>query len=1114
MPNSITAPRNRLVGAFTLSALLAAAALALAPAQAAPPDDLALRLSLVEDSDNIVPPGSTAQVAAALTFSGDCDTSLEARSAALHIIGEQEWESSRRRSRSLARQDHFAQRGAEISDLALQEDPAGDILVSGVSFDNNFAGAADIYVAGRFAAHHTSPTRSARSFGYSVDVAANVVVVGAPVGDNETILGGAAYVFERNEFGVWERVASLTLDSNPAYTDPATQDPPTWFGLGVAISDDGGTIVVSKTPETSVGTGHNWEATGHVFTRPAGGWTDMDTNNPTVVALRYSVAAEREEAFGDAAIAADGSVIALGGYELPKTMNDSDQHGAVLIFNRPATGWSGAGGADRTLEQNAVLTATNDDANNVQIGNRLALNHDGTVVVSSGTDMLSSQEDPNSGWPGSAFVWVRPSSSWANTTDATAVLSDSDTRNGDRFGRSVAISDSGDRILVSASGLDRSVRVFAKPATGWADNATGGRTIAPPLPTIPACDELAGGFGQRVALGGESTAIAGHVEASAETPYGHIRLYALDLSSEDQHAGATALGPCTHDTIDGLTTWTCPLDVGDTRIEIPSGTPEGTFTISGALTIDGVQYTDTLEVAIAPVDEVAEVQFDFALRESDDRRGEPYPSSIDIGETTRLRLRVLNEHGKAAAANSVAAILVTTTAGSLSTELAGGCLGGGGVCRIPVSAITAANADKIDLVLAHPGRGQAGSAQVRAAVLAADGESFDPEPLTVRFAGEAAALAIGEPTTAVLNHHTNDSGPDRDDRDILLLSVTAVDENGQKATVPFLSTRVAVRDPKGRTIRADDLRDGDTTAPLRFAWPFTRAQLQAHIGAPTTASQLLGAYDAVGQWGTPATRWRFYGVNADNRPLDGAVDFTVERGDVLRFDNFIYDADGNLQILIDIDAARSSPLPTGEYTLELRAGAITATRAFRLVGDAASLTLGEPQGSRAFGGQLTFTATLTDADGATVADGTPVVWQESSTTPNVVLVQLAADAQTTGGEASATYLVIGSGAGVVRATSGDASDARAVFNLGAPPEPETSPNPAALLSSRVVGGIATWLGSGTTTAAELLAALNGVAAISLWRDGGWLSYHRPNGASPAESVDFTVGPGDILRLRR
>ena len=614
-------------------------------------------------------------------------------------------------------------------------------------------------------------------------------------------------------------------------------------------------------------------------------------------------------------------------------------------------------------------------------------------------------------------------------------------------------------------------------------------------------------------MDGESTASAGHVEASTETPYGHVRLYALDLSNEDQHAGATALGPCAHRTIDGLTTWTCPLDTGDTRIVIPSGTPDETFTVSGTLTIDGVQYTDTLEVAVAAVDEVAEAQFAFAPRESDPRRGEPYPSSIDIGETTRLRLRVLNEHGKASAANSIAAILITTTAGSLSTEIGSGCLGGGGVCRIPVSAITAANADKIDVVLAHPGRGRAGSAEVRATVLAADGESFEPEPLAVRFAGEAAALAISEPSTTVLNVHTADSGPDRDDRDILLLSVTAVDENGQKAVVPFLSTRVALKGPESRTIRVDDLWDAGATAPVRFAWPFTRAQLKAHLGAPTTASQLLGSHDAIGKWDT-TRRWRFYGVNADNKPIVGAVDFTANRGDVLRFDNFIRDADGNLQILIDVDAAQSSPLPTGEYTLELRAGAIVATRAFRIVGDAASLTLSEPQGSRALGDQITFTAALTDADGATVADGTPVVWQESSTTPNVVLVQLAADTRTTGGEASATYLVIGSGAGVVRATSGDASDVRAIFDLGALPEPDTPPNPAALLSSRAAGGIATWLGSGTTTAAELLAGLNGVAAISLWRDGGWLSYRRSNGAPPAESVDFTVRPGDILRLHR
>lgn len=1120
MNNSTAAFGNRLSRVFAplaVLALLAVAALVLAPARAAPPDDLAFTLSLSKDSDNIVPPGSTVEVAAALTFSGDCDTSLEARRAALRIIGGLEWEFSGRLLRSLARQGHLAPRIAELSNIAVQEDPDGDILVSGMSTDNNFAGLADIYVAGKFTAHLTSPNRSARSFGHSVDVAANVVVVGAPLGDNDAVLGGAAYVFEQNEFGIWERVASLTLGSNPAYTDPATQDPPDWFALGVAISDDGRTIVVSKTPKTGVGTEHNWEATGHVFTRPAGGWTDMDTNDPTVVALRHNAAASREEAFGDAAISADGSVIALGGYELPKTENDSDQHGAVLIFNRPATGWSGAGGADRMLEQDAVLTATMDDTNNIQIGQRLVVNRNGGVIVSSSTDMLFDPEVPNSGWPGSAFVWAKPSGGWADTNDATAKLSDSDTRDGDRFGKSVAVSDSGDRILVSASGVDRSARVFNKPSSGWADDTTGGQAITAPPAAVPVCDEPAGAFGQQVALDGESTAIVGHVEASSEVPYGHLRLHALDLANEDQYAGATPFGPCTYNTIDGLTTWTCPLDVGDARIIIPPGTPDETFTISGALTIDDVQYTDTLEVEIATVDEVAEVQFDFAPRESGNRRGEPYPSAIDLGETTRLRLRILNEHGKASAANSIATILITTTIGSLSTTIGGGCENGGGTaCQIPVSTITAANADRIDLTLTHPGSGRSGTAQIRAAVVAADGESFTPEPVSVVFAGEAAALALSEPTANVLNVHTDDSGPDQDDRDLLLLSVTAVDANNQKVAPPIRSMRVILKDPDGRTMMMDDLYHSHVGGrnPVRFAWPWSLTELKAHLGASTTASRLLGSHDAVGEWDVSAGRWRLYSVNADDKPLDGAVDFTVDRGDALLFHNFIRDADGNLQILIDVDANQNNPLPTGEYTLELRAGAITATRTFRVVGDTASLTLSEPQGSRTIGGRLTFTAALTDADGETVADGTPVVWQESSATGNTVLVQLAADAQTTAGAASATYLVVSPGTGVVRAASGDATDARVMFGLGAPPEPAAPQNPAASLSSRTPGGLATWLGNETATASELLAALDGVAAILLWRDEVWLSYGRPNGAQPAEAADFTIRRGDVLLLQR
>ena len=213
-----------------------------------------------------------------------------------------------------------------------------------------------------------------------------------------------------------------------------------------------------------------------------------------------------------------------------------------------------------------------------------------------------------------------------------------------------------------------------------------------------------------------------------------------------------------------------------------------------------------------------------------------------------------------------------------------------------------------------------------------------------------------------------------------------------------------------------------------------------------------------------------------------------------------------------MDAGRANPLTPGEYTLELRAGALTAQRSFSVVGDAAALTLSEATGSTEDGGRLTLTATLADGDGDTVADGTPVVWEEGNTAAQVVLVQLSAEAKTTDGRASATYLVVGQGSAWVRASSGEAGDTRVMFNLGAPPPPPAPANPAESLSSRRPGAFAAWLGVGATSAAALLAGLDGIDAISVWRGGGWLRYEVVDGAAAGDGVDFEVRRGEILRL--
>lgn len=133
---------------------------------------------------------------------------------------------------------------------------------------------------------------------------------------------------------------------------------------------------------------------------------------------------------------------------------------------------------------------------------------------------------------------------------------------------------------------------------------------------------------------------------------------------------------------------------------------------------------------------VAEVRFDFAP----DGSGGWYPSTIAAGESTKLRLTILNSAGKPVAAGSIASILIEATAGRLSTTVGGGCVGDdaeGSACELPVAAINASNADRLDVTLTHPSGGESGNANVQVSVLVQDGSIFVPPLLTVTLTAEA-----------------------------------------------------------------------------------------------------------------------------------------------------------------------------------------------------------------------------------------------------------------------------------------------------------------------------------------------------------------------------------------
>ena len=500
-------------------------------------------------------------------------------------------------------------------------------------------------------------------------------------------------------------------------------------------------------------------------------------------------------------------------------------------------------------------------------------------------------------------------------------------------------------------------------------------------------------------------------------------------------------GTCNGVSADGQTDWTCTVQLDGASIHIPSGTPDGTFTISGVITVNGQEYRDELEITVGSVDEVAEVQFDFAEQTIGADRGKPYPSSVPAGGSTRFRLSILNENGGASATGSVGSVLFATTRGALSTTLGGGCEGGGATCRIPTSAITGANADRINVTLAHPGADKAGATTVRATVITNDGESFTPPPLTVTFEGDAETLAISEPTAGLLAHATAEDG---DNRDTLKLIVSAADAAGNDVELPYRAPRATITGPNDKTV----------TSGLSVVW--------------------------------------------------------TEDGDdaEITTTGFTRNADAAVQATITVTAPATAPLATGEYTLELRTDGKTASQTFAVIGAVDSVTLGEPSGSPWVDGRVSLTATVRDAGGTPVPDGTPVEWSSQNVGDSTVLVQLSVDRVTTGGTATAEYIAVNAGTAAVKASAGDLADvalvsiaAESPAPTGSGPEPRLSDG----LTSRSPGSYTVWAGSTETTASALLAELSGVSAIS-HTDGTWLPY------AGAGSTDFTIRRGAVLWL--
>ena len=332
--------------------------------------------------------------------------------------------------------------GAANDNFGWSVSVGGDTMVVGAySDDDNGADSGSAYVFVRPAGEDWSEaTQVAKltasdgaggdEFGRAVSVDGDTIAVGA-YGDDT--LTGSAYVFVKPSTG-W---ATATETAKLTASDGVADDQ---FGWSVSV--DGDTMVVGVRMDD--GSGSN-SGSAYVFVKPSTGWAT--TTETAKLTASDGAAGDR---FGTS-VSVGGDTIAVGVYRDDDNGADS---GSAYVFVRPSDGeWT-------TATETAKLTAS-DGAANDEFGWSVSVDGD-TMVVGAPLD------DGSGSNSGSAYVFVKPSTGWATTTE-TAKLTASDGAEGDRFGTSVSVG--GDTIAVGAYGDDTftgSAYLFVKPATGWA----------------------------------------------------------------------------------------------------------------------------------------------------------------------------------------------------------------------------------------------------------------------------------------------------------------------------------------------------------------------------------------------------------------------------------------------------------------------------------------------------------------------------------------------------------------------------------------------------------------------------------------------------------------------
>lgn len=260
--------------------------------------------------------------------------------------------------------------------------------------------------------------------------------------DDSALQSGAVYIYVRN--GVtW---------SKQAYIKASNSDAGDFFGIAIDLSDDGNTLVVGASNESSdsklIGGSQNNDASqsgaAYVFVRSASSWSQQAYIKATNTGV--------QDNFGrSVALDGLGNTLVVGapledsnaqGVDAEQNNNDAENSGSAYVFTRNATSWTQQAylkadnsGAEDLFAQSASLSAD---------GNTLLLGAPGESAASLAGQVDA--EDNSAVATGAAYIFTRLGEVWTQQ----AYLKATEAKAGDAFGFASALSGDGDTAVLGA----------------------------------------------------------------------------------------------------------------------------------------------------------------------------------------------------------------------------------------------------------------------------------------------------------------------------------------------------------------------------------------------------------------------------------------------------------------------------------------------------------------------------------------------------------------------------------------------------------------------------------------------------------------------------------------